>query len=28
MLGHYSFTLAENVMKGKLRALNQLSEQI
>jgi len=23
MLGHYSFTLAENVMKGKLRPLNQ-----
>ena len=28
MLGHYSFILAENVMKGKLRPLNQPSEQI
>ena len=26
MLGHYSFFLAENVMKGKLRPLNQPSE--
>ena len=26
MLGHYSFSLAENVMKGKLRPLNQPSE--
>ena len=23
MLGHYSFTLSENVMKGELRLLNQ-----
>jgi len=23
MLGNYSFTLADNVMKGKLRPLNQ-----
>jgi hypothetical protein len=28
MLGHYSFTLAENVMKGELRPLNQPSELI
>jgi TnpA family transposase len=28
MLGHYSFILSENVMKGKLRPLNQPSEQI
>ena len=28
MLGHYSFILAENVTKGKLRPLNQPSEQI
>lgn len=28
VLGHYSFTLAEQVMKGKLRPLNQLSENI
>jgi TnpA family transposase len=27
MLGHYSFTLAENVVKGKLRPLNQLFEK-
>lgn len=27
MLGHYSFTLAENVMKGKLRPLNQSFEE-
>jgi hypothetical protein len=26
-LGHYSFTLAENVVKGKLRPLNQLFEK-
>lgn len=24
MLGHYSFTLSENVMRGELRPLNQL----
>jgi hypothetical protein len=26
MLGHYSFTLTEQVMKGKLRPLNQPSD--
>jgi len=25
MLGHYSFTLADNVLKGGLRPLNQLA---
>lgn len=28
VLGHYSFTLAEQVMKGELRPLNQLSKNI
>jgi hypothetical protein len=28
ILGHYSFILAENVMRGELRPLNQLNEQI
>ena len=28
MLGHYSFTLAEAVMKGKLRPLNQPAERL
>ena len=28
VLGHYSFTLSEQVMKGILRPLNQLSENI
>jgi len=28
VLGHYSFTLAEQVMMGQLRPLNQLSKNI
>jgi len=28
VLGHFSFTLAEQVMKGQLRPLNQPSENI
>jgi len=28
VLGHYSFTLAEQIMMGQLRPLNQYSENI
>jgi TnpA family transposase len=28
VLGHYSFTLSENIMKGELRALNELREMV
>jgi TnpA family transposase len=28
VLGHYSFTLSENLMKGELRALNELREMV
>jgi hypothetical protein len=28
MLGHYSFTLAETAMKGKLRPLNQPAKRL
>jgi len=28
MLGHYTFTLAENILKGELRPLNQPTEML